>query len=372
MNHAKHSSQPLVMASPYTMDRDAAVYWTKYCRQGLATAPATVIAILAGSPFENTKVRMQSKYFPSGLDATKYLYRTEGLRGFWVGTWAPLASLTVTRTLSFAIYRRAKYQLDSMIEAATGSSPLQHVNKIGSYPNLSTVLCFTGSGMIAGAALVPFLTPIELIKNCTQSSVLMASNSTKGSPIKKNAGRVTTMAAARQIVGERGFLGLFTGFRLHFYRDVAGTGLYFGVYETLKQSINSAYGSERVNAPGAIMFAGAACGVLSWTLTYPLDSMKTQAQNRLVGIGAQKSVAGSAAASLGNANVRSFSKWKGLEMVILRSALQNMIQMSIFEYLKEQIDALAFSNGSKTLPEIERELGRDQRRTLELEEKRSK
>lgn len=44
-----------------------------------------------------------------------------------------------------------------MIESVTGSSPLQHVNKMGTYPNLSTVLCFTGSGMIAGGFLAPFL-----------------------------------------------------------------------------------------------------------------------------------------------------------------------------------------------------------------------
>lgn len=53
-------------------------------------------------------------------------------------------------------------------------------------------------------------------------------------------------------------------------------------------------------------------------------------------------------------------------MVILRSALQNMIQMTLFEYLKVKIDNLSFSNGSKTLPEIERELGRDKKRKKTL------
>lgn len=368
MSHAKHTHQPFAMASPYKMDHDAAVYWAKYYRQGLATAPATVLAICAGSPFENAKVRMQSKYYRSAIDATKDIYKMEGVRGFWVGTWAPLASLTVTRTLSFSIYRKAKYLLDSWIENATGSSPLQHVNKVGSYPNISTMLCFTGSGMLAGAALVPFLTPIELIKNCTQSSVVMASSLSNSQPKVKNAGRVTSMAAVRQIVRERGMLGLYTGFKLHAIRDVAGTGLYFGIYETLKQTINSAYGADKVNAPGAVMFAGAACGVLSWTMTYPLDTMKTQAQNRLVGEAAKKAVTNATAAELQKTAGRSFSKWKGLEMVILRSALQNMIQMSLFEWLKVKIDDLAFSNGSKTLPEIERELGRDKKKKLEQRE----
>jgi solute carrier family 25 (mitochondrial carnitine/acylcarnitine transporter), member 20/29 len=190
------------------------------------------------------------------------------------GTWAPLASLTITRTMSFSIYRQAKYKLDSMIESVTGSSPLQHVNKTGTYPNLSTVVCFAGSGAIAGGLLAPFLTPVELIKNCTQSSVLMASGSEKIKSGAKNVGRVSSYASARQIVSERGIAGLFTGFRLHLYRDVAGTGLYFGIYETVKQSINTAYGSDNVNAPGAVMFAGAVCGVASWiivSLIYTID-----------------------------------------------------------------------------------------------------
>jgi hypothetical protein len=192
----------------------------------------------------------------------------------------------------------------------------------------------------------------------------MASSASSNTNSKtKNVGRVSSMGAARQIISERGFLGLFTGFRLHLYRDVLGTGLYFGIYETLKQSINSAYGADKVNAPGAVMFAGAACGVLSWTMTYPLDTAKTQQQNRLVGLGAKKAM--SDAASEASKSAARTLKWKGLEMVIMRSALQNMIQMSLFEYLKVKIDALSFSNGSMTLPEIERELGRDKKRRKE-------
>jgi hypothetical protein len=89
--------------------------------------------------------------------------------------------------------------------------------------------------------------------------------------------------------------------------------------------------------------------------TYPLDSMKTQTQNRLVGQAAKDAVKSAAKSAA------SFSKWKGIEMAIIRSAFQNMIQMSIFEQAKLMIDGMEFSNGSKTLPEIERELGRDQK-----------
>ena len=86
--------------------------------------------------------------------------------------------------------------------------------------------------------------------------------------------------------------------------------------------------------------------------------MKTQAQNRLVGQGARDAI--SSAAKSAAKSAAGFSKWKGIEMAIIRSAFQNMIQMSIFERAKTIIDGTEFSNGSKTLPEIERELGRDQ------------
>ena len=92
--------------------------------------------------------------------------------------------------------------------------------------------------------------------------------------------------------------------------------------------------------------------------------MKTRAQNNLVGTAYPgKSVSASASLSsaldtAGKAAVRS-SKWKGVEMIILRSSLQNMIQMSFFEQAKVIIDNLEFSDGSRTLPEVERHFGRD-------------
>jgi hypothetical protein len=51
----------------------------------------------------------------------------------------------------------------------------------------------------------------------------------------------------------------------------------------------------------------------------------------------------------GKTAVRS-SKWKGIEIMILRSSIQNMVQMSIFEYTKKKIRALQFSDGEKYLP----------------------
>ena len=48
------------------------------------------------------------------------------------------------------------------------------------------------------------------------------------------------------------------------------------------------------------------------------------------------------------------SKWKGIEMIILRSSIQNMIQMSIFEYTKTYINDMQFSDGRTALPAKEK------------------
>ena len=146
------------MADPTNnTSRDAFVRFAKTYRQLTATAPAASLAVLAGAPLENIKTRMQSKYFTSALACTRYTYQTEGIKGFWVGTWSPLVSLVITRSAQFQIYRWAKYKIDKVIEQATGDSPLQHVNKVGTYPNLSTSVCFGGAGMLAGGLLSPVL-----------------------------------------------------------------------------------------------------------------------------------------------------------------------------------------------------------------------
>ena len=81
----------------------------------------------------------------------------------------------------------------------------------------------------------------------------------------KKAKRISQVEAARLIVKSRGLPGLYTGFRLHLARETIGSGIFFGVYETVKQSINSAYGARDVNAPGAVAAAGVICGVVSGT-----------------------------------------------------------------------------------------------------------
>lgn len=219
------------------------------------------------------------KHFSSPLAAAKFVYRQEGVRGFWRGTLAPLGSLTASRTLGFIVYRKAKYTIDKIIERTTGSSPLEWVNTAGTYPNLGTVVCFSTAGMVSGAALTPILSkskranlsnsyltrtaPFECLKNAQQTAVLMSKDQAPGG---KSPTKVSFFGAARIITRQHGFLGLWKGFNLHLTRDVIGGGVYFGVYESCKQALGSYYGDEMKNTPWAIPLAGAICGISSWVV----------------------------------------------------------------------------------------------------------
>lgn len=99
--------------------------------------------------------------------------------------------------------------------------------------------------------------------------------------------------------------------------------------------------------------------------TYPIDTSKTRVQNQLLQPvqkpkpnltkEVQKEMA-KAAKTAGKQG-----RWKGIEMVIIRTAIQNMIQMSAFEQVKVWIDNAKFKNGSATLTGFERSKGRDRR-----------
>ena len=82
-----------------------------------------------------------------------------------------------------------------------------------------------------------------------------------------------------EIVRAKGLTGLYQGFRLHFWRDLSGTALYFGEYEAMRHFLGRSpagtQGDTPVWAPippSLIPFAcGSLAGVTSWALIYPLD-----------------------------------------------------------------------------------------------------
>ncbi|KAJ6169589.1 hypothetical protein N7497_002432 [Penicillium chrysogenum] len=285
---------------------------------------------------ENVKTRMQTHNFKNIWQCVRYLWRTEGPRGYVAGALPPLASVTVVRVVNFTVYNAFKDIISDNVERVTGSNPLDHYKQPGSTPTLTGVLTFTTAGLVAGLVASPIACPFELAKNVVQTSVLVSNRAMAAPDAARDQSlrhkpRLGTIQAIKQIYVRHGFWGLYTGFRLHALRDTVGSGLYFSVYETVKQVAAKELGQDK-NPFGAPMLAGAVCSTVPWFCTYPLDTRKTRAQSVLLGKSSEIGEASQAVAKS--------SMYKGLSIILIRTGVNNMILLSIFEYIRMRIDAL--------------------------------
>ena len=197
---------------------------------------------------------MQS-YEAGFLHTVKDAYKAEGIRAFWRGVGPPLISVTLVRTISFSIYQRAKYAYDRTLYQMTGTSPLVHVNEVGTYPSFLTVACFGAAGATAGAFITTMSCPFELTKLNEQ----LAGKEARKRAMVSNGSAPSTLSAgawitARRLVRDRGIIGLYAGYRLHLLRDTIGTAIYFVTYESAKQLMANARGKSPTS-PYAVVVA---------------------------------------------------------------------------------------------------------------------
>lgn len=107
--------------------------------------------ILLQFPLDSVKTRMQTYKYNNFTDCVRRTYQTENIRGFFRGVTAPLASVTLVRTISFSVYQRSKYTYSAWFKRNFDVDPLVHINTFGTYPNLSTIACFGAAGATAGS-----------------------------------------------------------------------------------------------------------------------------------------------------------------------------------------------------------------------------
>ncbi|KAK4549633.1 hypothetical protein LTR36_004934 [Oleoguttula mirabilis] len=309
--------------------------FAKKYRTEISASSSSVMSTFVAFPLDFAKSRMQS-YETSFMHTVKDAYKAEGLRAFWRGVGPPMVSVTVVRTISFSFYQKVKYYLDRKITDVTGHSPLAIANAPGSYPNAYTLACFGGAGAAAGAAITTLSCPFELTKLNEQLAGKVA-REVQANCIAQNASPMVDVKTgswntARRLVRDRGFQGLYSGYRLHLLRDTIGTAIYFTTYESAKQLMANARGRSPTS-PYAVVVAGGLCGILTSALIYPIDVAKTLYQKALLS-------AGSGYAARPRISFTAAGSYRGLGVSVLRSCLLNMIFFSNFEMVKKRINAL--------------------------------
>ncbi|KAI9835591.1 MAG: hypothetical protein M1819_002042 [Sarea resinae] len=329
---------PRLLPLPYAPpEKGRPKRWSKHYRTEIAASTSSILSTFTAYPLDSVKTRMQAYKFPTFVDCVRHTHQTEGLRGFWRGVLAPLASITFVRTVSFSIYQKAKYTYSAWLEKATGQSPLVIVNSPGSYPTFITAACFGAAGATAGAAITAIACPFELTKLSAQISVLMAGSNNVAmggdDAVRHSYQQKGTLKTAQNIVQHRGVRGLYSGFHLHLLRDTIGTGIYFTTYESCKQVMATTSGSSPTS-PVAVVVAGGICGLVSWACIYPIDSAKSIYQRNCL--------THSASTKIDTPKIQFFNRrmYRGLGVSMGRSCLVNAIFFSSFEFIKKQINRL--------------------------------
>jgi hypothetical protein len=312
--------------------------FVKRYRTEIAAGTSSVFSTLAAFPLDSVKTRMQTYQYNGFLDCVRHTYRTEKLAGFFRGVMAPMASITLVRTVSFSIYQRAKHVYADWIKRNFHYDLIAHVNKPGTYPNLYSIACFGAAGATAGSVITFLACPFELTKLSAQVSVLLAErakdckHSHAVAMSYQNKGTFKTMA---NIMRHRGALGLYTGFRLHLMRDTLGTAIYFMVYESGKQLGTTFAGDQPNNNKLAVVTSGGLCGLVSWAMIYPIDSAKSIYQ--------RNSLLHSRGEKVEPAPKIEFFKrhmYRGLGVSMSRSCVVNAIFFSSFEFIKKRIKTI--------------------------------
>lgn len=312
--------------------------WVKRYRTEVSASLSSILSTACAFPLDSVKTRMQTYKYAGFVDCVKKTYHTEGMRGFFRGVTAPMASVTIVRTCSFSIYQRAKYIYAGWIKRNFGYDVFGHVNQPGLYPNLWTMACFGAAGATAGSCITVIACPFELTKLSAQVSVLMSERSacpdSKTRAVASSYQNKGTFKTMVNIVRHRGLGGLYTGFQLHLLRDTVGTSLYFITYESSKQLMTTFVGDASPSNPVSVFVAGGCCGIVSWALIYPVDSAKSIYQ--------RDALMHSKGEKLKPVKVEFFRRnmYRGLGVSMTRSCVLNAIFFSSFEYCKKHINTL--------------------------------
>ncbi|KAL2155292.1 hypothetical protein VTH82DRAFT_33 [Thermothelomyces myriococcoides] len=309
----------------------------KQYRVEVAASASSVLSTLTTFPLDSVKTRMQTYRYAGFLDCVKHTYNTENFRGFFRGVTAPMASITLVRTVSFSIYQRSKHVYCDWVKRNLGVDVMGHVSAPGSLPSFWSVATFGAAGATAGSCITVIACPFELTKLSAQVSVLLADKKncpkTGSHAIAASYQNKGTFKTLGNIIKHRGFAGLYTGFRLHLMRDTLGTATYFMTYESSKQLLTAFGGDGTHSNPLAVLIAGGLCGIVSWALIYPVDSAKSIYQ--------RNSLMYSKGERVEPVKIRFFQRnmYRGLGVSMGRSCAVNAVFFSSFEFLKKRIKA---------------------------------
>jgi len=218
---------------------------------------AGALGTLVGQPLDTVKVRLQTHSTPTGI--VSFIARTlrsERLSSFYSGVTPALAAALTENAVVFAANGAIKAAYSSIFDKTAEGGH--------NYLSLTEHACIGG---MAGVFSATAITPLEQIKVRLQC----------------NKGRTRAMTIISQAVKCDGLRGLFRGLGPTILRDIPFNFTFFGMYETSCHVIAHAHQpavgkNELSNAE--ILLAGGIAGCAGWTVSMPMDVIKSVVQSQ--------------------------------------------------------------------------------------------
>ena len=262
-------------------------------------------AALATHPLDTIKTRIQSSSVvsPQIGAVVRGILRTDGASGFDRGIAVPMVSQPLYVGSSFAGLQAGYCIWDHyqpMGADATGREEMPR-------------LMFAGG--LGGAACAIAVTPGERLK------VLLQIQGQNGVATQ------SPLQTLRSVVAVGGWSSMFVGIQATMMREVPGTILWFGAFESVSVYAQQTWELQR---PLAVLCGAVAAGLAFWLPIIPIDNVKTRQQSAQAG-----EANGAIAIARQIIRTRGFAGfWAGFRPILARGILLDIFQFSGADQLR--------------------------------------
>ncbi|ORC84321.1 putative mitochondrial carrier protein [Trypanosoma theileri] len=263
----------------------------------LPGAAQGITSVVLGHPLDTAKTRMQALGPCAGRSFPRTMWnmaRVEGVKSLYRGVTPPLLMSATKRSLQFAIWDLFRRQQEQQQQKQQEQQQQQENNDNGNSITTSSsyvIHCLSQTygwigaspfraGAFAGAVGTLIGCPMHVIKIRTQ---FVTHNETRNA-----------WTCALDIFRIEGLKGYYRGFRYQLLKDTLFASCYLGLYDVSKRWLQGQYSPawgtgvadvfRDASAPQLAFLSGSLASMATWTLLYPLDTIKTMAQARGVGV----------------------------------------------------------------------------------------
>ncbi|KAK5644111.1 hypothetical protein RI129_007956 [Pyrocoelia pectoralis] len=223
-----------------------------------------IALVYVGQPLDTIKVKMQTfpTLYTGMVNCFKETLITDGVaRGLYAGTVPALVSNVTENSVLFMCYGLCQKFMQN----------ITHTKRIEDLSTLSNA----SAGFLAAFFSSVAICPTELVKCKLQA---MYERNKQDLALGKKVERVGPGKLVSQIFKREGVPGFFKGFVPTLVREMPGYFFFFGGYEGTRELLRRLDQTKDEIGLWKTMIAGGVGGIVFWTITYPVDVVKSRIQ----------------------------------------------------------------------------------------------